>query len=133
MDDLLRVGRRGLWRGVSLHSPHVAQLLTLQDCYYTVAEREPGSDPVLRVVGSLASASTGAVAAHQALTVPSTRLVTLTITEKGYDAPAAHAPGADILATAPGSLARALACWRALGLSPPVVSPLDNVAHNGDV
>ena len=41
--------------------------------------------PTLQVVGALASMETGPAAALEAMTAPTTTLVTLTITEKGYE------------------------------------------------
>lgn len=132
-DDLLRMGRPALVRGVSLRSNRAEEELAPQDCLYTVAEREPDRPPNLRVVGSFVSAATGPAAALAALTAPSTRLVTLTITEKGYDRDPAERERAAHLVSAPAVLARALATWRASGGAPPVIAPLDNVAGNGDV
>ena len=66
-DDLSRLGRPALIRATSLHSNAVADQLTPQDCFYAVAEREPGADPPPRVIGSITSASTGPAAALDAL------------------------------------------------------------------
>jgi fructuronate reductase len=132
MDDLLTEGQPGaLWRGVSLRSPRAEEQLAPQDCYYSVTEREPGSEPVLRVIGSLVSVGTGPAAAIEALTVPTTRLVTVTITEKGYDMLEGDPAGRDDVESAPGLLALALARWRDSDAAPPVIVPLDNVADNG--
>ena len=133
MDDLLTQGEpAGLWRGVSLRTRRAEEQLAPQDCYYSVAEQEPGSDPVLRVIGSMASVATGPRAALDALTVPTTQIVTVTITEKGYDPipqDDRHPAPAD---SAHGVLALALARWRSSHRSPPpVIVPLDNVADNG--
>ena len=83
-------------------------------------EREPGAEVPLRVVGSLASVATGPGAAIDAIASPDTSLVTLTVTEKGYepDAPAAAVIAAG-LARRPG------------GAPAPVIASLDNVAGNG--
>jgi fructuronate reductase len=132
MDDLLTRGHAAaLWRGVSLRSRRAEEQLAPQDCYYSVTEREPGSEPALRVIGSLASVATGPAAAMEALTVPTTELVTVTITEKGYDPVEVDPTGADDMDTAPGVLAQALARWRDSEAAPPVIVPLDNVADNG--
>src|SRR5271169_2184094 len=84
-DDLSQRGWPTLIRATSLHSHVVVDRLSPQDCFYAVAEREPDTDSPLRIVGSITSVSTGPVAALHAVTAASTRLVTLTITEKGYD------------------------------------------------
>ena len=132
MDDLLTQGHAAaLWRGVSLRSRRAEEQLAPQDCYYSVTEREPGSEPSVRVIGSLASVATGPAAAIEALTAPTTELVTVTMTEKGYDPVEADHAGADDMDSAPALLALALARWRDAALAPPVIVPLDNVADNG--
>ena len=65
-DDLSQRGWPALIRATSLHSHVVADQLTPQDCFYTVAEREPGTDSPLRIVGSITSVSTGPAAALEA-------------------------------------------------------------------
>jgi fructuronate reductase len=130
-DDLLRLGRSALIRGVSLRSPRAEEQLVPQDCYYSVTEREPGAALQLRVIGSITSVATGTGAALRALTAPATRLVTLTITEKGYDLDRADLEHPDRPTTAPGVLALALHWRRASGQPPPVVAALDNVSANG--
>src|SRR6202035_1529420 len=82
-DELLRRGTPALIRGVSLRSRRAQDQLEPQDGLFTVAVREPGEDPSLQVIGALASMQTGEAAALAAMTAPATRLVTLTITEKG--------------------------------------------------
>jgi fructuronate reductase len=130
-DDLLRLGHPALMRGVSLHDPRAEEELAAQDGFYSVTEREPGAAPRLRVIGSITSAATGPDAALRALTATTTRLVTLTITEKGYDLPPADLEHPERPASAPGLLALALHRWRASGQAPPVVAALDNVSANG--
>jgi fructuronate reductase len=130
-DDLQRLGRDALIRGVSLHSPRAESQLAPQDCYYSVAEREPGAPPRLRVVGSITSVMTGRVAALRALRAPGTRLVTLTITEKGYDLDPGDLEHPDRPVSAPGLVALALHRWRRSGHAPPVIAALDNLADNG--
>jgi fructuronate reductase len=130
-DDLLRRGHPALISGVALRSERAQEALEPQNGLFTVAVREPGDDLSLHVVGSLASMRTGPVAALEVLMAPATRLVTLTITEKGYaatDEPApAGAPGAASL------IALALAHWRQAGLAPPVFASLDNLLDNGRI
>lgn len=120
-DDLLRAGWPAMIRGVSLRSDRAEQQLRPQDGWYTVAEREPGGERPLRLVGSLASVETGAEAAIEAIAAPATELVTLTVTEKGY-----------AIGAAPTVVARGLA-QRDRRHPPPVVASLDNVSHNGQV
>jgi len=132
-DDLCRLGHPVLIRGVSLHSPRAEEQLAPQDCLYTVTERDPERAAPLRVIGSLTSVKTGFPAALEALSAPQTRLVTLTITEKGYDAVSADLERPDGPATAAGVIALALAERRNEGLGAPVVASLDNVLENGSL
>ena len=87
-DELLRRGQPALIRGVSIRSHRAQDQLEPQDGLFTVAIREPGEDMSLQVIGALTSVETGPAAALDALTAPATKLVTLTITEKGYEATA---------------------------------------------
>jgi fructuronate reductase len=132
-DELLHRGIPAAIRGVSLHSTAAQRQLDPQDCYYTVAEREPDDTARLRIIGSLSSVSTGAPAALAALTAPSTRVVTLTITEKGYDPEPDDVLPSDGPSTAAGVLALSLARWRESGGIPPVLASLDNVSRNGEL
>ncbi len=118
-DDLLRTGYPALIQGISLRSSRAEGQLGPQDGLYSLAEREPGGTSPLRIIGSFGSVATGPEAAVEAIAAPSTSLVTLTITEKGYEA--------DL---APSVLARGLARRRRNG-SPPVVASLDNLLDNG--
>jgi fructuronate reductase len=131
-DDLLRRGIPAAVRGVSLHTAVAQDQLGPQDGYYTVAEREPGEAARLRVVGALSSVATGVPAARVALTAPSTRVVSLTITEKGYDLDPDELEHPGEPRTAAGVLALSLAWWRESGKAPPVVASLDNVSRNGE-
>jgi len=130
-DDLSRLGRSALIRATSLHSHAVADQLTPQDCLYAVAEREPGADPPPRVIGSITSASTGPAAALDALGAPSTRLVTLTITEKGYDLTEEDLERPEHSPSALAVVTRALARCCDSGQMPPMIASLDNVMDNG--
>jgi fructuronate reductase len=132
-DDLLRQGRLGMIRGVSIRSPRAEDQLTPQDGLYTVAEREPGAEVSLRVVGSLASMQTGPAAALDAIAAPTTMLVTMTITEKGYEASPDEPEPSGAPASAPMLIALALAHRRRAGLSPPVFASLDNLLENGRI
>jgi fructuronate reductase len=132
-DELSRRGRSALIRATSLHSSAVADQLSPQDCFYAVAEREGGAEYPPRIIGSITSASTGPVAALEALGAPSTRLVTLTITEKGYDLTEEDLAHPERSSSALGVVARALARCRDLGREPPAVASLDNVMGNGEL
>jgi fructuronate reductase len=132
-ETLLRQGQPALIRGVSLRSRRAQDQLQPQDGFFTVAVREPGEDPSLQVIGALASMQTGEAAALAAMTAPATRLVTLTITEKGYEPRLDSLPHSEVPATTPLLIALALAQCRRDGLDPPVFAPLDNLLDNGNV
>ena len=132
-DDLNRLGRPALIRGVSLMSDRAERQMGPQDGLYTVAEREPDDDVTLRVVGSMTSVRTGAAAVFDAVSAPTTDLVTVTITEGGYDIPSA-APDLDSPSPwVPEIIARALAHRRQAGSAPPIIASLDNLLDNGEV
>lgn len=140
-DDALAASG-GDWRimGVSLRSAGVAEQLNPQNGLYTLVERAPG-DPAMRIVGSVA----GVIFAPEEherlmalLAAPETRIVSLTITEKGYaaDDPAIAADLADGLArpaSAAGLITAALRARRESGVGPFTVLSCDNLPHNGAV
>ncbi len=146
-DDLIRHGdRRWAIRGASLRAPDVRDSLAPQDGLYTLVVRD-GAVEHPRVIGALREvlvAPENPAALVEALAAPETRLVTLTITEKGYRLdPASGAlleddpdVAADLLdlatpRTAPGFLVAALATRRARGLAPFTAISCDNLPHNG--
>jgi fructuronate reductase len=133
--------------GASLRGPGVAAQLNPQDGLHAVVTRD-GSGEACRIVG----ASKGVIVAPEtpqalldAMASPDVRIVTLTVTEKGYhldpatgvldlDDPAVaqdvtglHAPR-----TAPGFIVAAMAARRAAGLGPLTCLSCDNVPENGE-
>jgi fructuronate reductase len=131
--------------GVSLRSPDVRDALAPQGCVYTALELGPDGESA-RVVGSVAEVlvapeDPGAVLARMA--DPAVRMVTLTVTEKGY----CHEPATgrldmghpDIVhdlanplpRSAPGFLVRALARRREAGYRPFTALSCDNLPANG--
>ncbi len=130
---------------VALHSTGVRDALAPQDGLYTLAELDAQTH--LQVIGAIrelqvAHQTPAAVLAR--LASPDVRLVTLTVTEKGYglDASGAldpHDPAIrhdlDHPAAAPrsviGWLAAGLKARRAAGLSPFVTLSCDNLSDNG--
>ena len=130
-DDLLRSGRPATIAGVSLRSPAAEEQLGPQDGLFTVVEREPGRPDGLRVVGSFGSVATGPAAAVEAIADPTIRLVTLTVTEKGYEPEPGRRPrdgGAP--PSAPAVIARGLA-RRDRTAPAPTIASLDNLRGNG--
>lgn len=126
-----------------------AQAMARQDGLYTLTLFPPQAEPSSQVVGSIveylfAPADPAAVLAK--LADPKVRIVSMTITEGGYNIDEAtgefqleapdvahdlahpHAPR-----TVFGFLAAALARRRAAGLPPFTVLSCDNLRHNGDV
>jgi len=123
--------------GVSLRSPAVRDAITPQDGLYTVTERDAaGARTVLiGAVRRVIVAPEAPDAVAHALAAPATRIVTLTVTEKGYhrlpdgtlDVGAVEQSGATIY----HHLARALADRRAAGLPGLTLLSCDNLADNG--
>ncbi len=133
VDELSNRGHPTTIHGVSLHSHKARDLLGPQDYLYAVSEREPGEEAELRVIGSLGSLSAGPSAVLRALRAPTTQLVTLTITEKGYDLEDSELSGPTDSVTVPGLVAEALVEWRRAHRTPPVFVSLDNLLGNGDL
>jgi fructuronate reductase len=109
--------------GVAPRTPDVADRLVEQDLLYSVTSAS-GAGRSARVVGILsgvrvAAADSDAVVA--ALADPAVRVVTLTITEKGYSG------------GVPALLARGLATRAAAGAGPIALVSCDNLPANGRV
>lgn len=144
VDDLLVRDPRWAISEVSLHSVAVKSALEPQDGLFTVAQLD--AETHLRIIGAIREVLTAAVDRERVfarLTSPAVKLVTLTVTEKGYclgadgDLDLAHpdvvrdlaAPAAP--ASIIGWLTEGLARRRAAGLSPFVTISCDNVVSNG--
>jgi fructuronate reductase len=130
---------------VSLRSDDVRAALEPQDGLYSLTERE--AQPIVRVIGSIrevltAPRSPDAVFAR--LTDPAVRIVSATVTEKGYcltpagdldlDNPQVRR---DLDGTLPpqtlvGWLVEGLRRRRAAGHAPPTVISCDNLSGNGE-
>lgn len=141
-EDLLRAGWPARIHGVSLRHPDAESRLGPQDGLYSLLVREPDRDDAPVVVGSLCRVSTGASAAIEAIAAPSTRMVTLTVTEHGYrhqgdastndTSPAGDVPSGDEPSAAASVIVAGLA-RRDRATPAPVVASLDNVVANGRV
>lgn len=129
-DDLMRLGHHAAVHGISLRSDAARADLAPQDGLFTVWEREPGSQERPRIIGSLTTVETGAEAAVAAMARPTTRLVTMTVTEKGYELPA---DDDEVAASTIGVLVAGLDRRRREGSPGLVVASLDNLADNGAV
>lgn len=146
-DDRLAAGERD-WAicGASLKSPAIRDALLPQDGLYTLCVRDFRREH-LRVVGSLREL----LVAHKSrqalltrLADPRVRIISLTITEKGYchdpatcDLARSHPTIAYDLAnphapqSAPGVLVEALYRRRVIGAAPFTVLSCDNLPSNG--
>jgi fructuronate reductase len=148
IDDVLQFDPSWGVIGASLRKPDTRVALAPQGFLYTHVTRDRSGNQI-RVIGSLLDvidASQHGAALLAAMTDPRIRVVTLTITEKGY----AHDPATgqldlyhpDILhdlahpdapVSAVGILARALQLRRAGGIGPFTVLSCDNLPANGAV
>src|SRR5258708_10665472 len=147
IDDLLAAGATD-WGivGASLRSADTYDALAPQDCLYTVAVRS-GAGTEHRIIGSVLETHVAKENPAQLIARmadPLTRIVSLTITEKGY----CHTPQTGELNTAhpdivhdlanpdaprsaPGFIVAALARRRELGIAPFTVLSCDNLSANG--
>ncbi len=143
-DRLLARDPRWAISAVSLHSPGVRDALAPQDGLYALAELD---DPTRwRVIGAIREVSVAPQTPDRVLARvahPDTRLVTLTITEKGYALDnagrldfndpdvAADLAGDAHPRTAIGWIVAGLRARRAAGLPPFTTVSCDNLADNG--
>jgi fructuronate reductase len=132
--------------GASLRSSDTRDALMSQDMLYSVVTRE-GDARELRVIGALRHllvAPESPTRLLGMLCLPSVKVVTLTVTEKGYclepssgdlneaDAGIRHdLVDPEAPRTAPGFIVEAIAQRRARGLAPFTVLSCDNLSHNG--
>ena len=133
--------------GVSLQSTRMRDALAPQGGAYVALELGPEGETARRieVVRDVLVAREDPAAVLALMADPATRIVTLTVTEKGY----CHAPATGALnhthpdvihdiaepfpVSAPGFLVRALQMRRAAGLAPFTVLTCDNLPSNGAV
>lgn len=146
VDDLLPRDPRWGIVGASLRRPDTKDALAPQDFLYTVAIRE-AAGTAHRVVGSILDildANTQRAELIAMLADPRIRIVSLTVTEKGY----CHDPATgkldpnhpdiihdlahpDAPVSAPGLIVRAIDLRRAAGIAPFSVMSCDNLPANG--
>ena len=146
-DEVLRKGdlRWGIM-GASLRSPETRDALGPQDYLYTLAESDEAGERC-RMIGALHGvlvAPEDPQALIEAMCLPSVKIVSLTVTEKGY----CHDPATGTLneqhpdivhdlanpdrpRSAPGFLVEALRARKARGLPPFTVLCCDNLPANG--
>jgi fructuronate reductase len=147
IDDRLAAGETS-WGivGASLRSADTRDALKPQDWLYTLAVRSSGM-PRFRFVGAISDilvAPEGPARLLERLADPAIRIVSLTVTEKGY----CHDPATGALAedhpdirhdlvtdmprSAVGYIVAALALRRAAGIAPFTVLSCDNLPANGE-
>ena len=132
--------------GASLRAPDTREALVPQDGLYTVAIRDAEGE-TLRVIGALKDvlvAPENPARLVAAMADPAVRIVSLTVTEKGY----CHDPATGVLnedhpdirhdlaapstpRSAPGFIVEALSRRRAAGVAPFAVLTCDNLPANG--
>jgi mannitol 2-dehydrogenase len=151
-DDLLNQGEDSQWGfcGVGLlkHDARIRDVMESQDCLYTLVERSLAGDTA-RIIGSIvnfAFAPDDSQKVIEQMASPTTRILSLTITEGGYyidqatgDLNAQHADLQHDLAhphepsCSFGYILEALDRRRIRGLAPFTVMSCDNIQSNGEV
>ena len=146
VDDLLKQHPDWAIVGASLRRPDTKEALEPQDGLYTVAIRDAAGTRA-RVIGSILKvldANTERDALLDLMASPAIRIVSLTVTEKGYchdpatgDLDTGHVDivydlaNPDAPRSAPGLIVAALARRKAAGLAPFAVMSCDNLPSNG--
>jgi mannitol 2-dehydrogenase len=151
LDRLMEQGQAQDWGicgvGVMASDARMRDAMAAQDCLYTLVLKDPDGSWSPKVVGSIVQylyAPDDAEAVIEKMADPATRIVSLTVTEGGYnfspvtgefdaENPAVQAdlvPGA-VPATTFGLITEALARRRDRGLAPFTVMSCDNIPGNG--
>jgi mannitol 2-dehydrogenase len=153
LDRLLEAGQAADWGicgvGVLPSDRRMQQALSAQDCLYTLVLKHPDGYLDARVIGSLVEylfAPDDPDAVVEKLAAEGTRIVSLTLTEGGYNVSAVtgefDAGAPDVVAdlrpgaaprTAFGLVTEALVRRRERGLPPFTVVSCDNIPGNGDL
>ncbi len=143
VDRLLEMGLAKDWGicgvGVLPADRKMADVMAAQDGLYTLVLENPDGTRDARVIGSIVDyryAPDDPEAVIELLAAPSTRIVSLTITEGGYNidnlgeiAGSAGGDGVNVF----GLVADALARRRDRGVASPTIVSCDNIEGNGDV
>jgi mannitol 2-dehydrogenase len=153
LDQLMNEGKALEWGicgvGLLAHDRRMHEVMSAQDCLYTLVVKHPDGSLHPRVVGSIVQylfAPDDPEAVLELMADPATRMVSLTITEGGYlvhqvtgdfdaedpaiqkDLQAGATPS-----TAFGFITEALSRRRARGVPPFTVVSCDNIPGNGEV
>jgi mannitol 2-dehydrogenase len=133
-DRLMNEGKALDWGicgvGVLASDRKMQEALTAQDCLYTVVEKHADGNREARVVGAITEylfAPDDAEAVVEKMAAEPTRIVSLTITEGGYELDPDAGPR-----TTFGLITEALSRRRHRGLAPFTVMSCDNLEGNGD-
>jgi mannitol 2-dehydrogenase len=153
IDRLLEQGEAHDWGicgvGVLPSDRRMAEVMAAQDCLYTLVVKHSDGGLEARVVGSIVEyllAPDDPEVVIEKMAAETTRIVSLTVTEGGYNFSAVTGefdatnpdvlhdlqPGA-ALRTSFGLVTEALVRRRQRGLAPFTVVSCDNIQHNGDV
>jgi mannitol 2-dehydrogenase len=134
VDQLLANGLAGEWGicgvGVLPGDRRMADVMTAQDGLYTLLVENPDGRRDARVIGSIVDyryAPDDPEAVIELLAAPTTRIVSLTITEGGYNID--NLGGVNAF----GLVAEALARRRDRGVASPTIVSCDNIEGNGEV
>ena len=137
IDRLLEQGKATQWGicgvGVMPADRKMADVLDAQDGLYTLLVENPDGTRDARVIGSIVDyryAPDDPEAVIELLAAPSTRIVSLTITEGGYNVDTAEA---DDSVSVFGLVAEALSRRRDRGIASPTIVSCDNIEGNGEV
>jgi mannitol 2-dehydrogenase len=153
LDRLLEQGKAHEWAicgvGVLPSDRHMREVMAAQDCLYTLVVKNPDGSLDARVIGSIVEyllAPDDPEAVVEKMADEQTRIVSLTVTEGGYNISAvtgaflSDAP--DIVSdlqsgaaprTSFGLVTEALVRRRTRGVPPFTVLSCDNIPENGDV
>lgn len=142
VDRLLNSGADG-WGicgvGVLPGDRRMADVMDAQDCLYTLVSMNPDGSRDARVMGSIVDyrfAPDDRDAVVELLAAPTTRIVSLTITEGGYNVTGAKGVGEGPAAgpdSVFGLVTDALARRRDRGVPSPTIVSCDNIEGNGEV
>lgn len=134
VDRLLEKGLAGQWGicgvGVMPSDRKMADVMAAQDGLYTLLLENPDGNRDARVIGSIVDyryAPDDPEAVIELLAAPSTRIISLTITEGGYNIDGLD--GVNVF----GLVADALARRRDRGVGSPTIVSCDNIEGNGSV
>ena len=153
VDQLMNVGKALDWGicgvGVMPADQRMRDALKSQDCLYTLVTKHPNGQYDARVIGAIVDylyAPDDAERVIELMAAPTTRIVSLTITEGGYNfhhvtgefdydnpAVARDLAGKNAPTTVFGLTIEALRRRRERGIAPFTIMSCDNIQSNGDI